>query len=92
MRVNDKIVDKILDLIIYGSFLSVFLWGILKGLGVINTPVLVQQLPLIAGSIGILGFAYKIGRFVERMEQRLAQHDLKFNHIDKDLEFLKQRA
>lgn len=92
MRVNDKIVDKILDLIIYGSFLSVFLWGILKGLGVINTPVLVQQLPLIAGSIGILGFAYKIGRFVERMEQRLAQHDLKFNHIDKDLEFLKQRV
>lgn len=92
MRVNDKIVDKILDLIIYGSFLSVFVWGILKGLGVINTPVLVQQLPLIAGSIGILGFAYKIGRFVERMEQRLAQHDLKFNHIDKDLEFLKQRV
>lgn len=89
---KDYIIDRILDVIIYGSFISVIIWGILKGVGVINTPDLVQQLPLITGAIGLLGFAYKIGRYIERLEQIFVQNQLKFNHIDKDLEFLKQRV
>ena len=89
---KDYIIDKILDFIIYGGLITVIIWGILKGIGVINTPSLLQQLPLIAGSISLLGFAYKIGRYIERIEQKFHLIDIKFNHIDKDLEFLKQRV
>lgn len=96
---KDYIIDKILDVIIYGGLLATLVWSLLKGFGVINTPVFVQQLPVITGTIAVLGFAYKIGRYVERIEQRLAQHALQFKHIDlnlihidKDVEFLKQRV
>jgi uncharacterized membrane protein len=96
---NERTLNRILDVIIYSCFIFVLIWSILKGIGVINTPLLVQQLPVIAGTLGVLGFAYKIGRLVERIEQRFVQHNLKFTHIEKDiahmhgdLEFLKQRV
>ncbi len=76
-------IDRIVDWVIYASFLSVIIWGILKGIGVINTPALLQQLPVITGGLGLLGLAYKAGRFVERV-------NLKFLHLDKDVELLKQ--
>lgn len=88
---KDYIIDKILDVIIYGSFLTMVIYGLLKGFGVINTPAIVQQLPLITAGLGLFGFVYKVGRYVERIEQQFAQVYLKLNHLDKDVEFLKQR-
>jgi len=87
---QDKIIDRILDVIIYSSILIVLIWALLKGFGMINTPAIVQQIPFILGAIGIGTFVFKMGRFVERIEQRLANHDIRFAHIDKDLEFVKQ--
>jgi hypothetical protein len=96
---RERIINRVLDFIIYGSFLTVVIWGILKGAGVINTPDIIQQIPIITGGLGLLGFAYKVGRFVEHVEQRFRQHELKFNHLDKDVElirsdvsFVKQRV
>lgn len=91
-RFHISIVDKIVDTIMYASFLAMVLWGILKGIGIINTPEIVQQIPLISAGIGALSFAYKIGRFIERIEQRFVRHEVKFDHIEKDLEFLKSKA
>lgn len=95
---KDYIIDRILDVIIYGSFLTMIVYGLLKGFGVINTPVIVQQLPLITTGLGLLGFVYKVGRYVERIEQKFFQFgqrfdniDMRLGHIDKDVEFLKQR-
>ncbi len=83
---NERTLNRILDVIIYSCFIFVLIWSILKGIGVINTPLFVQQLPVMTGVLGLLGFAYKIGRFVENVEQRLSQHDSRFGHIDKQLE------
>jgi len=91
-REGQKVVDRIVDVVIYASCITIIVWGILKGIGVINTPALVEQLPLISGGITLLGLAYKIGRATERIEQRFVQHEMKFDHLDKDLEFLKQRV
>jgi hypothetical protein len=81
----DRAVDKALDFLIYGGFFATLIWSILKSIGVIHTPAFVQQLPVITASAGILGFAYKVGRYAERIEQRLAQHDIQFAHINNDL-------
>ncbi len=89
---KDVIIDRILDIVIYGSFLTMILYGLLKGFGVINTPAIVQQLPLITAGLGLLGFVYKVGRYVERIEQQFVQVNIKIAHMDKDLEFLKQRV
>ena len=83
---KDYVIDRVLDFIIYGSFLSVLIWALLKSFGVINTPVFVQQLPVITGTLGLLGFAYKIGRFVENVEQRFFHVEQRFQHIEQRIE------
>ena len=70
---------KIYDILFWLSLASILLWVILKALGYINTPVLIEQYPIIGAIFGAGIFYQKMNE----MERRLGRVERTTNHIDK---------
>jgi len=60
-------------LIYLAAFILIF-WALAKIFGLINTPLWITMMPVLAGGIGLLGFGVNAGKLVQRVERLV--HDV----------------
>lgn len=77
---------KVYDAIFWFSLASILLWVILKVLGYINTPILLEQYPTIGAIFGAGAFFQKVNDMERRLgkleqESRLTHEDI--HRLDK---------
>lgn len=84
----------------YGGALVLFIWGVLKSLGIINTPFVIQMLPYAGSFVIVAGAVARFSRMFERMdgfgrelyevkaETKEMRRDIQ--ELDKDVHSLKQ--
>lgn len=87
MRFKD--IDFWTVLIVFGALL-ILLWAILKGAGIIHSPLWLEMTPYIGGGISILGVAYKLGKIMKGIEEtekkmdKLVGIETKFNKLENE--------
>src|SRR3989344_3426704 len=59
--------DWIIQVVLIGA-LILLVWSILKLIGVINTPLLLQLIPYVTGFAVLAGFAAAAGKSLQKME------------------------
>lgn len=77
----------------YVSWTVLAIWLVLKVTGIINTPVWLEYgVPIASVILGILGVYRDILNQLNRVSMGLARLSAKLDHIDRDVEYLKQKA
>jgi len=96
--VAKKITLDLLDVLVYGSLLGIVIWFVLKVTGVIETPLLIQWIPLILGVIVIFGVYNRTERIDEKISggptikyRKITKVKAK-KEIEKYLEYKKEKV
>ena len=71
--------DKIYDFVFWTSMATVIIWMFLKGIGVINTPVLIQLIPY-AGGIFAFGVFFQT---VKGLKEEIKDIKVDLNEVKK---------
>ncbi len=97
---DEKTKDKIMNIIIYGGFVYLLIFFILKGLGVINTPLIIFWSPAIVATILVGTTVHKIFKEfyvlhglpdrVERIEKEQIIMRKNMTVIQKDVDILRR--
>jgi hypothetical protein len=61
------------SIIVYACLASIILWVILKSVGIINTPILIELFPLIAGAVAGGAAFGKFGTTLKHIDSRTKQ-------------------
>jgi hypothetical protein len=56
------------EVLILTGAIMILVWALLKGFGVINTPLLVQMVPYIGGAVSLLGVVAGFGKLLSRFD------------------------
>lgn len=68
-------------IILYASGITIIIWALLKSFGVINSPIWIAMLPVIAGGVSILGATYGIGKIMENMKNNFKNINRKVDDL-----------
>lgn len=83
--------NRFWDIIFYTSLLVLTIWVILKSIGVIHTPTWLEYgVPFTGLIFTALSFYQKIIEKVNTIAVGLATLNVRFDHLDKDVEGLKE--
>jgi len=66
--------------VIIVSGLITLVWALLKGFGMIETPLIIEMLPYLTGSGALIGLGIQTGKVLQRLNQ--VERDVKRNSID----------
>lgn len=73
---NFEKLDNVLDFLTWAAIISIFVWALAKGLGIINTPAIVEVYPLLAAS-------FVVGRMFQEIEStKRTMRDFKTDFSD----------
>lgn len=87
-----NVLDKLATVAIYFGIIYVFIFLILKAVGLINTPFWIEVTPLLFSLIGILGLIYKASNFVTETKSGLFYLRRDFDRIDKHLSIVENKV
>ena len=87
--ISERTRDIIVDILIYTCFISIIIWAILKALGVFNTPVWVEIMPMVWGSFGALLVVFKFGNAFGVLKQDVVHLKLDSVQLKQDMKEVK---
>jgi len=78
--------DRIADILIIGGATFILVWATLKSLGVINTPVWVEMLPMFAVAGTIFVGIFKLGSLKESIMSRFSALEKRMDGVERRLD------
>jgi len=91
MAKKDSFWDVFFKILIWLGLVILFVWVILKILGLISSPLFVETIPYLGGFLTLFGIAYQFGRFKQGIDfisrrvnetyNRLSSIEQKFNNL-----------